>query len=340
MHDNPSFPSIHIPARAVPVPSTISPQAQAVLGMGTPQRGPAWPPLEDREAVAAVIAERDRMGQGGGQGPAASSCYGTAKTGVPAKVEHITVDGVSIYDALPEDVSADDLRLYIAIHGAWITGGGEMAKTGAEMTAGAVGARTWVVDYRMPPYHPYPAPLDDCVAAYKAALRDHCPEDIIIGGMSGGANLTLTTILRVRDEGLPLPAAAVVNSPPADLTKQGDSYTTNDSLDISYTGEELEVVYQLYLNGHDRMDPLVSPVFGDYTKGFPPTILTTGTRDFLLSDTVRIHRKLRTAGIEAELHVWEAAPHFMFMGIAPEDLERVAEIRKFVDRHWAKEGGN
>jgi acetyl esterase/lipase len=339
MSDTPQFQPINVPARDIPVPSTISPQAQAVLGMGKRLVGPAWPPVEDKEAVASVIAERDRMSQGGGQGPAASSCYGTAKTGVPTEVNHRTIDGVSIYDALPEGVSADDKRLYIAIHGAWITGGGLMAKVGAEMTAGAVGARTWVVDYRMPPYHPYPAPLDDCVTAYRAALRDRRPKDIIIGGMSGGANLTLATILRARDEGLPLPAAAVVNSPPADLTKQGDTYTTNDFLDISYTGDELEMVYQLYLNGHDRMDPLVSPVFGDYTKGFPPTILTTGTRDFLLSDTVRIHRKLRAAGIEAELHVWEAAPHFVFMGMAPEDMERVAEVRKFVDRHWVKGGG-
>ncbi len=329
------YPSLRVPARDIPVPTTASPQAQAVLGMGAPEVGPRWKEGDDKAAIKAVIDARDAMVPKDMPGPMVASVYGAPDTGVPAEVELIDVDGVPVYIATPEGLDPADRRVYLAIHGAWITGGGEMARLGSAITAGGIGARTWVVDYRMPPYHPFPTPLDDCLAVYRRLLEDHRPDEIIIGGMSGGANLTLATILRARNEGLPLPAAAVVNSPPADLTQSGDSLQTNAYVDVSYAGGDLDDIFGLYAGNHDRRDPYVSPVFGDYTKGFPPTILTTGTRDFLLSDTVRVHRKLRAAGVEADLHVWEAAPHFMFLGMAPEDYERTAEIRHFVHHHWS-----
>ena len=84
-------------------------------------------------------------------------------------------------------------------------------------------------------------------------------------------------------------------------------------------------------------DPYISPLFGDLS-GFPPTILLTGTRDLLLSDNVRMHRRLRAAGVDAELHVWEAAGHGGFLGMAPEDAERFGEVRRFVDEHWGPDG--
>jgi epsilon-lactone hydrolase len=93
----------------------------------------------------------------------------------------------------------------------------------------------------------------------------------------------------------------------------------------------------LYADGHDLTDPYLSPLFGDFTKGFPPTFLQSGTRDLLLSDTVRMHRKLLQAGVTADLHVWEAMPHGGFGGIfgqpTPEDQEMSETFVKFVDRH-------
>ena len=329
-----SYPPARIPEHLVPIPGMLSEAAQAILAMGNPFTPKPWPPLDDLAAVQAYIDERDALIPPGGEAPMVASCYGTADAGVHCETERIELGDVGVWQAVPGDVTASDRRVYLAIHGAWITGGGELARLGAAMTAGAVGARTWAVDYRMPPYHPYPVPLDDCVAAYRALLEEHSPEEIIIGGVSGGGNLTLTTILRARDEGLPLPAAAVVTTPVADLTKAGDTHHTSAGFDVSYSPDELEVLYRLFTNGHDRTDPYVSPLFGDYAKGFPPTILNTGTRDFLLSDTVLVHRKLIAAGVAAELHVWEGAPHFMFMGLAPEDHERAAQVRAFCDRHW------
>jgi acetyl esterase/lipase len=122
----------------------------------------------------------------------------------------------------------------------------------------------------------------------------------------------------------------VLGTPEVDLTESGDSFVTNLGVD-SRLGP-LMPVNLLYADGHDLAHPYLSPVFGDL-RGFPPTILTTGTRDLFLSNTVRMHRALRRVGVAAELHVLEAAPHGGFFGLAPEDAELTDEIRLFIDRH-------
>lgn len=329
-----THPPVTVPARQVPIPASLSEIAQGVIGMGSAMPDKPWPPLADRDAVQAYIDEMITAIPAGTESPMVASIFGSASSDVPSETERVELGDVGVWQAVPDGVAADDTRVYLAIHGAWIYGAGELSRLGAIMTAGWVGARTWAVDYRMPPFHPYPTPLDDCVTAYRALLDRHRPEDIIIGGVSGGGNLTAATILRARDEGLPLPRAAVLNTPVTDVTKTGDTHHTNAGLDVSYSSDQLETVFQLYTNGHDRTDPYVSPLFGDFTKGFPPALLTTGTRDFLLSDTVRLHRKLLAAGVPAELHVWEGAPHFMFLGLAPEDRERAAQVRDFCQRQW------
>jgi acetyl esterase/lipase len=191
----------------------------------------------------------------------------------------------------------------------------------------------WAVDYRMPPDHPHPAPLDDCVTAYRALLEVREPHEVVVGGASAGGNLAAALILRARDEGLPLPAAAVLITPELDLTESGDSFRTNLGVD-TVLARSLMPANLLYASGHDLADPYLSPLFGDFTKGFPPTLLACGTRDLFLSNTVRMHRALRAAGVSAELHVQEAAPHGGFFGAAPEDDELDREVRRFVAEQW------
>ena len=170
--------------------------------------------------------------------------------------------------------------------------------------------------------------------AYRALLEFRRPAEIVIGGSSAGAALTASTILRARDEGLPLPAAAVMNTPCVDLTEAGDTWQTNQGVDTVMRGS-FDRAFLLYANGHDLREPYLSPVFADFGPGFPPSILLSGTRDVLLSDTVRLHRALLRAGVDAELHVFEAAGHAGFLGMAPEDRERAAEMRRFAEAHWA-----
>lgn len=160
----------------------------------------------------------------------------------------------------------------------------------------------------------------------------------IFGASAGGA-LTIAMVLRAKSEGLPLPAAIAPGTPMSDVTKVGDSFQTNalvDNVLISSDGF-CDAAAKFYANGHDMKDPLLSPVYGDM-NGFPPTILTTGTRDLLLSNTVRTHRKLRQAGVEAVLHVYEGQSHAQYLrdDTAPETREAFGEIAEFFDRHLGK----
>lgn len=336
---------LHVPSRDIPVPSTVSPEAGANLALrtivGQSSNGDfdfaevdIWPSdLSDKEAVAAVIAGWDVAWSNAPDQPAATN-FGVAVLDISdVHVEHVMFGDVSVYIATPEGVSDLDPRVYMTIHGTWIQAGGEVSRVGAAQTAKALGVRTWAVDYRMPPFYPYPVPLNDSVDAYKAILAKYQPGDVAIGGTSGGGNLALGLLLRAHEEGLPMPAAAVINTPYVDLTHIGDTFQTLKGIDIDVS--VLDVVQKLYLDGHDRLDPYVSPLYGNYTNEFPPIMLTTGTRDFLLSDTVRLHRRLLAAGVETELHCWEAAQHIFFGGVAPEDLERAEQARRFLDTRWA-----
>jgi epsilon-lactone hydrolase len=141
----------------------------------------------------------------------------------------------------------------------------------------------------MPPDHPFPTAVDDCVAAYRRLLEKRRPEEVILGGASAGGNLVAATVLKARDEDLPMPAACVMISPCTDLTQDGDTWNTNEGVDTVMRGSFMPC-FELYADGHDLRNPYLSPVYGDFTKGSPPTILTSGTRDKLLSDTVRFHR--------------------------------------------------
>jgi acetyl esterase/lipase len=167
------------------------------------------------------------------------------------------------------------------------------------------------------------------VAVYRAALELRDPADLFVGGASAGGNLAAALIVRARDEGLPMPAALVLPTPAVDLTESGDTFQTLDGVD-ALRGQM--AVNLLYANGRDLADPYLSPLFASLS-GFPPTFLQSGTRDLLLSNTVRMHRKLLAAGIETELHIFEAMPHAGFGGSSPEDMELDAAIRTFLDKH-------
>lgn len=312
--------------RHVPVPTSVSRQAQAVIGLGPLRATIDYPPLDDRDAWRAFIAAEDEN---------TLELIGDRVAGLPAEVEDLDVDGTPVYVATPHGIAPDDRRVFLDVHGGGlIQGGGALCRAMGIGTAVRVGARVWAVDYRMPPDHPYPTPLDDCVAVYRRLLDERLPSEIIVGGVSAGGNLAAALLLRARDEGLPLPAGAVLMTPEVDLTESGDSFETNLGLDPLLTAR-LMPANLLYANGHDLRDPYLSPLFGDFTNGFPPTFLSSGTRDLFLSNTVLMHRALRAAGVAAELHVLEAAGHGGFLGQAPEDAELNREVRAFVDARWA-----
>ena len=152
-------------------------------------------------------------------------------------VAEIDLDGAMVYVITPKGIADADRRVFVELHGGgMITGGGACCRAFAVSSAARIGIRLWAVDYRMPPDYPYPTPLDDCVAAYRALLHEHRPEEIIFLGTSSGGNLAAATILRARDEGLPMPAAAVLLTPETDLTESGDTFHTNAGVDTMLRG--------------------------------------------------------------------------------------------------------
>jgi monoterpene epsilon-lactone hydrolase len=254
-----------------------------------------------------------------------------------ATVEKADIRGVDVYIATPRDLAAsDEDKAHIYIHGGgWAYMGGEACGGQGAAQAGRLGLRTYSVDYRYPPFDRFPAALDDCVTVYEELIRVYRPENIVISGGSAGGNLTAATGLRIRDQGLPWPAALGLMTPCTDGALKSDSYSTNDQLDFLKAATMADF-WTVYAGKHDRTDPYLSPVYGDYSKGFPPTFLQTGTRDLLLSDTVRLHRAMRAGGVDAQLHVWEAMPHGGFGGVTPEDADMTRELKRFFTAHLGR----
>jgi epsilon-lactone hydrolase len=299
------------------VPTSVSAQAQQWLQI--PKQTPTYPPTDDTAAWLSMIEQTDK-----------AVVQQFLSVELPVTTDDVTVDGVPVFVVRGPGVAEDDRRIYLDFHGGGlITGGGAVARTMTGMAALSGGLTTWGVDYRMPPLHPYPAGLDDAMTVYRHALEDHDPADVFVAGGSAGGNIAAALLLRAHDEGLPMPAALVLNTPEIDLTESGDSFHTNAQFD-NILGS-LKEVNELYAAGHALEEPYLSPLFGDVSH-FPPTFLKTGTRDLFLSNTVRMHRKLRNAGVEAVLHVGEAMPHGGFAG-APEDHELDAELQLFLERH-------
>lgn len=313
-----------VPERFIPTPRSISPEAQAFLSGIPPVAQEELPDLDDKAAWRAYAREADR--QVGAFAEQRAKPY-------PADVETHRLKVAPLYEITPKNLSADnERRAILFIHGGgFVMGGGDAAVYAAMPMAGRARVRVYSLDYRMPPDHPFPAGLDDAMDAYRFLLERYKPENLAVYGESAGGSLAPATILKARDTGLPMPAACALHSPASDATESGDSINTNTVLD-TVLKHPLPKIYRLYANGHDLKNPLISPLYGDFSKGFPPTILTTGTRDLLLSSTVLLHRALRRAGITAELHVFEAMTHAPFFD-APEEDELYDETVQFMLRN-------
>ncbi|WP_419928849.1 alpha/beta hydrolase [Candidatus Poriferisocius sp.] len=250
---------------------------------------------------------------------------------VPISRSDFEIAGVRTHvltpDSLADPASAP---LYIDIHGGGLmNGGGDVCALMATRGALERDMITWAPDYRMPPDHLFPAALDDLMAVYRKALAEREPRDIFVAGGSAGGNLAPALLLRAKDEGLPMPVALLLFTPEVDLTESGDSFQTN--LGIDKVLAPLMEINLLYAGGEDLSHPYLSPLFGDLA-GFPPTYLQTGTRDLFLSNTVRMHRALRNAGVAAELHIGDAMPHGGFGGSTAEDKELADERDRFIAR--------
>jgi acetyl esterase/lipase len=316
-----------VPARPLPVPGTVSGPMQALIARpldpafntvpGTVDAWKARIETADCNVLATLPRLRERMG---------------------VTVAPTTLDGVGVFLVTPKAFPPRhrDIVLLHLHGGVRVFNGGEAGTREAVLMAGLGGFRVISVDYRMPPDFPFPAAPDDALAAYRALLQATDAERVGLFGSSAGGSLVYVTLLRAKAEGLPMPGAVATGSPTVDLSGAGDSLATHAGVDnvLGTHAGFVAATVQLYAAGRDLRDPLLSPIYGDVTA-FPPAILTSGTRDLYLSNTVRMHRKLRAAGIEAVLQLWEGQSHVQYMSDpdAPETREYHDEVASFLRRH-------
>ena len=188
------------------------------------------------------------------------------------------------------------------------------------------------IDYRLAPRHPYPAALDDVMQAWKAIIADNPNSQIILSGDSAGGGLSLALMMRLRDEGLRLPDAAVLFSPWTDLTCSSQTYKTLAKADpMIFHGIPNDCAGHYVPASADRKDPYISPMFGDFT-GLPRTLILVGDREILLDDSRKVGQKAKTAGVDIEVDIWPGMFHdwWLFGAFVPESKQCLRKVSEWI----------
>lgn len=256
--------------------------------------------------------------------PAEITVTPAALGGVPTA--EITVDGI------------EPRHVVLYFHGGvYVMGDASLAAGLAAQVGRRTHAKVISVDYRLAPEHPYPAAVDDALAAYEALLHNGiASSDIAFAGESAGGGLAIATMVNARDHGLPLPAAAFVMSPYADLTLAGTTMQTKREADPLLSPEALQARVTDYTSGQDAALGLISPIFADLS-GLPPLIIQAGTHEVLLDDAVRLAQQAATADVEVTLDITPRVPHVFqaYYPILDEATAALDRAGQFLSAHLA-----
>lgn len=293
--------------RVVPVPQTVSSEAQKSISRAEPDQGPPEP-LEARRKGTDAYTARARVEW-------TKIC--------PNTIVEDKMAGVPVRIVTPESMGEKNKdRVLLNLHG-----GGFNSDSGSYTEsipiASYTGIKVVAVLYRLSPEVKFPAAVDDSIAVYKELLKTYKPAHIVIYGTSAGAILTAEVAAKIKQLGLPMPAALGIFSGMGDFARAGDSIAMYALRGLSghLDPPEPGVHDPFYVASTDPKDPILSPIFGDL-HGLPPTLFVTSGRDLLLSGTVNLHRAYLLAGVDARLVVYDVLPHaFWYNPQLPEAIE-------------------
>jgi monoterpene epsilon-lactone hydrolase len=247
-------------------------------------------------------------------------------------IEPLEINGLGAEWVHKVDVNNEGAVIYLH-GGGFIMGSPETHREIAARLSAASDTRFLVIDYRLAPEHPFPAAMLDVIAAYDWLLEeDYPPEKVIFGGDSAGGGLAFQTLLYLKEEGRPLPAAAFFLSPPLDWVRfDGESYRTKAAVDPLLT-KEMCVLNGAHYVGHNPPDtPLLFPI-GMEMSGLPPLAIHVGEYEILLSDSVRLAERAQEAGVEVDLKIWPGMWHVFQTAarLVPESRQSIHEIGRFI----------
>jgi monoterpene epsilon-lactone hydrolase len=317
------------------IPETVSKEAQEFMRtLRDPAQAPAFPDSGDLASWKKVQAfvEKDALTQ---SEPIVKR-YGPA-------IKERNLDGIPVLDVSPKNW-AENRKVVVYVHGgAHVFYSAKSTLGRAAIFADDTGRRVISVDYTLAPGAKFNQMSDEAVGVIQALVKEgHALTDILIYGDSSGGGLAAATVLKMRDKGLGMPVAAVLVSPWVDVTRTGDTEFTLAHAEPNYVYEKhSKYAAGAYADPKDQKHPYASPVYGDFSKGFPPTLIQGGTKEILLSGFVRLYQALDTAGLTVKLDIYEGMPHNFASRIpeAPESKEARKKIQSFVREHLGEARG-
>jgi acetyl esterase/lipase len=289
--------------------------------------------IRDREAVAALFAQAAPANQSWPEQRARMDAFGTVFPPVEGiEAEPTSIGGVRCEWVRGKGVRRIDAALLYLHGGGYAVGSPRSHRHMLGPLSADSGLPILAPDYRLAPENPFPAAVDDAVAAYRGLIdRGIAPGKLAIAGDSAGGGLTIATLVAARDNGLPMPACAVAISPWVDLSQGGESHRARAKRDPIVKKDGIDVMSAAYLNGADPKTPLASPLFADL-KGLPPLLIQVGTEEALHSDAVGLAARAEAAGVEVSFESWGGMVHVwhIFHPILSEGRDAIARIGTFL----------
>ncbi len=312
------------------VPSSVSPEAAAIYLRMLPVVKPRW------DVHANPVTAADFQKRHDDDVARAIAAQGPGLQALKVVITETKLGGVDVVETTPPNYR-DDGTVVIRVHGGdFYLGSARSSVPQDAFLSLATGKRIISVDYTTAPKGKWQLVTDQVIAVYRAVLQQgYRPASIAMLGDSAGGNIVPASVLKLRDQGLPMPGALVLFSPCVDFHQVGDTNMTLRAADPAIDEIDAAVGFDAYASRVDWNNPYVSPIFGDFKKGFPPTLIQGGTKEVLLSDFVRLYQAIKTSGGDAELDLYEGMSHVFqaYMVNTPEQKAAFAEIKRFWSQH-------